>query len=309
MASMRWMSLAGALALASTFASTAVADDVDVQSLFREARSLMHDGDYEHAREKLEGARLASDGSGIKYNLAICYEMLGRPASAWLLYLEVAEAEHQSGDVGREQIARARAERVSARVSRIRVSVATTTTNVVVTRDATTLQPGDLGAPTPVDPGHHVIRASAPGHAQWTREIDLKEGETSSVVVPEMRPLPAPPSRPTPLASVGVNDRVWGRDATQRVTALTTGAFAGVSILVGGALFIADVATYSAGAPYCSAQNVCLARGVALRNDALAYGNAATVLLVAGSVGVVASLVLWFARPKQSHDLRAMLEF
>ncbi len=271
----------------------------EVQVLFKDARTLMREGDYQHASERLEQARRMSDGSGIKYNLAVCDEMLGKTATAWLLYLDVAEAERQSGDSGREQIARSRAERISARVPHLRIAVTTSTTNLVVMRDALTLQPRDLGAPTAVDPGHHTIRANAPGHAEWSREIDLKEGETAEVVVPDFDPPQVVASVPVSITPTLTTIPAEPTRNPWRTFALGTGIVGSVALAAGGAFFVADVATYSAGGAYCTPQNSCGPRGVSLRNDALTYGDAATVLVVTGAVALAAAVVVWFVQPKR----------
>src|SRR5512140_214162 len=92
-----------ALALAS-FAPMARAenDPAAAQSLFTEAKRLMADGRYPEACAKLEESQRLDPGMGTKYQLATCYAHVGRTASAWAAFLDVAAQAKTAGQSARE---------------------------------------------------------------------------------------------------------------------------------------------------------------------------------------------------------------
>src|SRR4051812_10257047 len=59
-------------------------------ALFDEARRLMADGKFAEACPKLEESQRMDPGIGILFNLGDCYEHLGRTASAWISFRDVA---------------------------------------------------------------------------------------------------------------------------------------------------------------------------------------------------------------------------
>src|SRR6476620_2846381 len=66
------------------------------QALFDSARTLMAQGNFNDACPKLEESQRLDPGVGTQFNLAVCYEAIGRNASAWSLFLEVAASAHHA---------------------------------------------------------------------------------------------------------------------------------------------------------------------------------------------------------------------
>lgn len=79
------------------------------RALFDEGRSLVKSGRYDEACPKFEKSVEVDAGLGTEFNLADCWERIGLREKARTLFLEVAEKAHAVGQVGREQVARARA--------------------------------------------------------------------------------------------------------------------------------------------------------------------------------------------------------
>ena len=265
-------------------------DTGEVRGIFDEARELMRRGDYRAASELLERALAQSGGKGIKYNLAVCYEMLGRTASAWSLYVDVAELARANGDSEREGIARERAARISARVPHLRVVVPTPSPDLVVVRDDVAIGTSEWGARLPLDPGAHVLRVRAPGHVDWTGNADVVEGDDRTIIVPALvmvaeQAIVSPPPREAVRPA-------W------RSAAFATGGVGVLALGIGAGFAVTSIAVYSDGGAYCNAQNACSARGVALRGDALTYGDVATGLFIGGALTVAGAVVLWLTSPK-----------
>src|SRR4051812_3545929 len=104
----------GALLAATSVAAPAFADPppevrASATALFDDARKAMAAKDYAAACPKLEAAQRMDPGIGILYNLADCYEHVGKTASAWSTFREVAAEAANKGQSDREKISRARA--------------------------------------------------------------------------------------------------------------------------------------------------------------------------------------------------------
>src|ERR1700712_2696749 len=95
---------------ALTIASPAMAaDPAAAQALFNDAKQLMTTGRYAEACPKLEESQRLDPGVGTLFHLADCDEHVGKTASAWAAFLEVAAEAKSSGQPARERVARDRA--------------------------------------------------------------------------------------------------------------------------------------------------------------------------------------------------------
>ena len=100
--------------------------------LFKEARALAELGNLEEACQKLEQSVELHEGVGNRFNLADCWEKTGRTASAYTLFIEVADATRELGQSDREKTARARAEALAPKLTRMRIDVGMSETTVAV---------------------------------------------------------------------------------------------------------------------------------------------------------------------------------
>jgi hypothetical protein len=156
--------------------------------LFRDARVLMDKGRFDQACPKLEESLRLDHGMGTQFNLAHCWEQLGRTASAWGLFLDVAAAASAAGQPKRESAARARADAIEPKLSRVLIQVKDPAPGLVVTRGGEELGRGSWGTAVPVDPGTHAIEAHAPGMLPWATELEVsKPGETATLVIPALQ--------------------------------------------------------------------------------------------------------------------------
>src|SRR5688572_17830814 len=62
-------------------------DSATARALFAEGRKLMGEKKYEDACPKFEESLRLDHGMGTQFNLAFCWEQLGRTASAWATFL------------------------------------------------------------------------------------------------------------------------------------------------------------------------------------------------------------------------------
>lgn len=157
----------------------------------------MSAGRFVEACTKLEESHQVDPAPGTLLNLADCYERIGRTASAWELFLDVAALAQSAGRVQHETLARARAGALEPKLSRLRVTVNAPSRGLSVHRDGIVLQPSDWGATFPVDPGQHVIEATAPD--KWDFRI-MRYVPPGAVVVTVDVPLLVEKSKPSPKA-------------------------------------------------------------------------------------------------------------
>ncbi len=270
-------------------------------ALFDAARKLMDEGQYEAACPKLAESQRLSPGMGTLFNLAHCHERVGRTASAWTLFRQVAAEARSAGQTAREADARSRAESLAPRLVRLKVEVQAPVPGLVVQRDGDALGSGQWGVAVPVDPGTHLVVASASGFASVEKSAAVQEeGSTVVVVLPPLEPLPkASPVSPRPASSpVDVPPPSKDGAASWHVpvgwTLMVTG---GVGALVG--LGIAIGAKVEAdGVTTCTDDDRCAdPADVATRNDAVVLGHVATGVAIASAAVGATGLIIWLTRP------------
>jgi len=208
-------SIAVALLIAITSSSLPVLAEDDpakvtlAETLFQDAKKLMADGKYAEACPKLVESQKLDPGGGTLLLLAQCHEGEGKLSRAWSEYRDALAMALKDKRQDRIDRCKERLAVIEAKLSRVTVSVdkAADVTGLVVTLDDVELPRAAFGSPIPVDPGKHVVRASAPGRTP--RDYPLEIGETSSSPVITIGPFesapvsdtaPAPPC-PTPVRS------------------------------------------------------------------------------------------------------------
>ncbi|WP_437519845.1 hypothetical protein WME79_25260 [Sorangium sp. So ce726] len=199
----RLLALAMFLAALLSGGRDARADTAAAQALFDAAKQLMAQGKYADACPKLEESQRLDPGIGTQFNLAACYEQLGRTASAWSMFLEVAGASKAAGQLEREKVARQRAAALEPRLIRLTITApADAPADLQVKRDGALVGRAQWGTPVPVDPGKHTVEASAAGRAPFARSVELtRAGASETLAVP---PLPAgAPARDAALPPSG----------------------------------------------------------------------------------------------------------
>jgi hypothetical protein len=193
---------ASALAVGVTLCSSAMAQPAEgskvaAEALFEEGRKLTQEGNFAVACPKFAESERLDPSPGTLLNLANCWEKVGRAATAWATYREAASVASGAGRSQEVRIAQRHADALAAKLARVTITVATPPEGLSVTRDGVAIARAEWGAPIPVDTGAHTISAKATGFKEWTSTIDVAhDGVESTVVVPALEPLPAPPPPP-----------------------------------------------------------------------------------------------------------------
>ena len=270
-----------ALVVGST-ARAAGPDPAAAQALFDRAKELMAAGRANEACPMLEESQRIDPASGTLINLANCYEQQGRSATAWSKFLEAAAAARVAGHLERERFARARAAALAPRLSRIVIDVAAKDTpGLEIQRDGWPVGNAQWGEPIPLDSGEHRISASVPGRRRWEKVVLVKDGAATEIVsVPDLTQQPASEGS----SSGGGSQRTW---------ALLAGAVGTAGIATGTVFAVLSMSKQDDANAYCVGSDCREQAGVELKDDAMAYGNVATVAFIAGASVLAGGVVLW----------------
>jgi hypothetical protein len=216
----------------------AEADQAAARALFAEGRKLAASGNYEQACAKFEDSYRLNPGIGTNFNLADCLEHLGRKASAWARFLDVATATKAAGQPERESVARARASALEPSLSRLVIDVRSPAAGLIVQLDRIRVAETSWGMALPADPGEHVIEAVAPQKKKWSTKVTVPPtAETLSVSVPQLEDAPTEPPPPeTPPALLTLKESHPKEPARWTVPIISLGSL-GVVGLVTAAVF------------------------------------------------------------------------
>lgn len=289
-------------------------------ALFEEGRKLAAEGKHADACPKLEESQKMDPGTGTLYYLSDCYEKIGRTMSAWVGFRDVAAQALSAGNSEREKVARGRVATLEPQLMRLKIVVRPDPGSLSVTRDGAVMSPGVFGTAIPLDPGAHVINATAPGKETWESKIVLKDpGQTVVIEVPPLldkKPGAAAvavvdkaSSGPQSTLATGSNAVVVPPDQPsprgwQRPLGITLTGLGAVGLGVGTALGLMAKSTFDDTASHCDTKtNICDSDGITQRSSAVSQGNAATGVFIAGAVLAAGGVVLWITAP--SHKAAA----
>jgi hypothetical protein len=267
--------LVACLAHAETGANKAAAD-----ALFAEGRALAAQGKYSEACEKFAESEKFEPSVGTSLNLGECHERLGRTASAYGAFGEAKRLAALRKDVEREAHAAERRAAVEPRLSRIALSIPNAVPGVKVLLDGKELGVGAIGASIPVDPGKHVVRATAPDKPVFEKLLEVGPGPLTVAVEVVFLGDKLAPATWTPLRKAGI----------------AVGALGVVGVFVGGGFGVGAIVKNNASKDECLPGNAttCSNDGVSLRNQAGTFADVSTGTLLAGGVLVGAGVGMFF---------------
>src|SRR4029079_16823967 len=129
------------------------------QALFDQGVKLMGEKKYAEACPKFEESQKLDPGLGTQLNLASCYASMGRTATAWSLYLEVAGEAKNQNRADKEKKARDAAKALEPKLSKLIVEVSGPVDGLEVKRNGQVVGQATWGTPIPVDPGDIKVTA------------------------------------------------------------------------------------------------------------------------------------------------------
>lgn len=300
----------------SAAAQEGVGASATAESLFREAKDLMSQGNYAEACDKLEASYAIEETLGTLLNLANCHELEGRTATAWAEFLRAAGVARSAGQAERERIARERAEQLEPKLMRLQVEVPpeVRVEGLVVERDGVPIEEAAWGSAIPVDPGQHVVTARAPGKQTSEDTVQLlDDGETVLYELPLLAPLaepePTPPPaavnvEPAPLPPSPTSDSLVADSDTgsgQRTLGIVVGAV-GAAGLAAGSVFgvLAKNEWDDAEAAGCGTGTCPTSDGQQSSEDANRFATFGTIGMAGGGALLLGGIVLYLTAPSNS---------
>ncbi len=302
--------------------SVARADDkVAAEELFLKGKELKKEGKLEEACDAFDRSNRLDPQIGTQYNLALCYEELGRLASAWGLFREVAQKDTKAA---RRKDADEHARKLKPRLTKMLITLeGPTVPGLVVTRDLEDVT-ATVGIESAVDPGDYTLIASAPGFKQFTTEIRASgEGATVTVMIPileeeidgEVTPEEEPPrghEEDDPEIDFTRQDGGGGGGGRKKLGLIVAGSGRVVAI-TGGVFGVMAKGDWDDAKAICGGDQVCdNAEDEAAADDLAAgartKGNISTALVGVGTVALAAGVVLWLTAPSGGgHGERALV--
>lgn len=283
---------AASLSIASPTVAHAQAssNEAAAEALFNEARTLVDAGRIEEGCKKLEASQKLDPGTGTLLHLADCYEKLGRTATAWARFREASSRAARDGRADWEGIAKTRASELEPKLARLRIEAPA---GVVVQRDGDEIPGAALGTPLPIDPGEHVLTASAPGKKSWTSKVVAAASATIEVKVPTLED--------DPEAAAREADRTGSSGSSLKTVGWVMGALGLVGITVGSITGLSAISANNRSKDICPSNGVCPDESARSDNDsARSSATISTIGFVAGGVLVAGGLALVLTSPSSS---------
>jgi hypothetical protein len=256
-------------------------------ALFVEGKQLLAADQVAEACARFAASLALLPRLGVRLNLADCYQRQGKTASAWVLFGEAAALAHRNADP-REVTALERQAALLPRLSRLRIVPSDRAIEgVIVKRDGVRVVASELGVAVPVDPGAHVVEASAPDRLAWSTHVNVPEGPaTVVVVVPELeRRAPAP----------GV-ERDRGRPLAPRVW--IAGAIGAAGLGLGTAFGLSARTLWREAEVGCNDANVCTGKAYEIAQRSHRDGTVSTISFAIGGAAVLTAVILYLRTPR-----------
>jgi len=274
---------------------------------FDEGEKLMASQNFAEACAKYAESYRLDPQLGALLHLADCYEKNHQLASAWARFRDAADLAERRSDE-RLKYAQERIAELEPRLTRLRIVVPppAIVPGLEVRRDGVVVGQPLWGSAIPVDPGEHVILASAPGKTTWTGKVTTgSKGRTESIsIVPlAAAPEPSASSKPSPAASAASSPPAdeRSRGAVQRVLGWSSLGVGAVGIGVGITFMLkrADQLNERAGlCPNDTCRDASEERRVGeLADQARTSGTIGAIGLIAGGALAGAGVLLVITAP------------
>ncbi|MDI1446547.1 hypothetical protein [Polyangium sp. 6x1] len=262
----------------------------EAEVLFREGKQLMVEKRYAEACPKLAESHRLDPGGGTILNLALCHEAEGKTATA---YRELGEAlawARTDARPDRAEIAHERLDALEGKLARLVVVLGpgARVAGMVIERDGASIGEASLGEPAPVDPGEHVVVATAEGKEPFRTSVRVARGARVTVIVPALAPSRGPSgARIAAHVTAGLS-----------IGALGAGAFFGIRALM----------KEKEARARCPDLLCPSAASLDVAKDARTSARIADVALGVGTLSLLTSATLyWVSRSKSPEDPRASI--
>jgi hypothetical protein len=233
----------------SGLAAAQTSDAALAESLFREGKRLSAEHKFAEACPKFAESYKLDPGLGTLLNLAMCHESEGKPATAWAEFSEASSRAQREGDSERAQLADEHVRALEPKLAHITIALApgASVQGLAIKFDSRELASAALGLPIAVDPGKHVLEASAPGKEPSSQSFDtpatptnvtltvpvLKDSAGAPAAVVATVPTGAPPPASTPPTTAAPASSSSGLNTGALISGIATGAFVTGAVVTG----------------------------------------------------------------------------
>jgi hypothetical protein len=265
------------------------------ESLFRDARAAMKDGDPARACPLFAESYRLDPAYGTLFNLGVCEEQRGMFASAWAAFRKLVDV--APPDDERVIEANARLEAMERRVPRLKLVLGEPLpAEHALELDGVVLYPGALAGFLRVDPGKHTLRVIAAGEPVRSVELEVAEGQALTYevepVVVAPRPVPSIPVRRDVAPRRARRAEARGTSGTS-YAAYTALGLGGASLVASLSLGVLAIRARDVTDAHCP-DRLCDPEGMAASERGAKYASLATAGAVVGLVGVVTGgLLVW----------------
>lgn len=286
------------------------------KTLFEQGQQQMEKQDYEAACASFKASNEAVARVGTLLNLAACYEKAGKLASAWGAYFDAISLGRRQNKPEYEEFAQKKKDELEPKLLKMTIVVPpeVKVEGMKITRDKQLVEPVAYGVPIAVDPGKHVIEATAPHKLPFRTEVTVDEDH--KLVEAKIEKLADAPvawprsNQPQIVERVVEVPSAW---TPLRIGGVVAGSLGIASVVVGSVLgLVANDKYQSALKNDCGGNpNACSAAGVVNGSTAHDLANVATGLFVGGLVAVAAGVTLFVvgapSRPTTENQARMRL--
>ncbi len=291
------------------------------EALFQEGRKLLEQKRYADACPKFAESQRLDPGIGTLLNLAACHELEGKTATAWSEFTQAVGLAEREGRPNAGQFARTHLAALTPKLAKISIAVPkeNEAPDLEITLDGQALGRPAWGLLVPIDPGTHLVAATASGKKRWSSQTVFNAGDQRTVTVPPLEndadanppsaaaplsqsipPTLAPPPTIAPAApDLGpapsrAPPDTGGASRAQRTAGLVVGG-AGLLAMGGGVVLgLSAKGTYNDAE--CDASG-CTPMGLDARSKAVGRGQVATAIFALGAGAAVGGAVLWLTAP------------
>jgi hypothetical protein len=283
--------LAFLLAASGARADPSAPDRAAAEVLFHEGKRLLARKQYAEACGKLAESHRLDPRPGTLLNLAVCHAEEGKTATAWAEMQEALALARKAGRADRVSLATQRLAAIEKRLSRLTIEVAreAAVPGFELRHNEARLGPPAWGTAFPVDPGEHVVEASAPGHKSWRISLRIGDAERRKLEVPRLVALPRPPAerpRPAPAPPEPGTDR-----KLVRTVGWVVGGVGLAALGVGSYFGVRAISKRHDSDAHCRG-STCDPEGLALIDEAKSAATVANIGVGAGLIGLGAGTYL-----------------
>jgi hypothetical protein len=274
------------------------------QALFKQGREWMEQGQYARACPVLEESLEIHHGVGIQFNLAACYEHIGRYASALTAFRAVLEATVIEGQAKREAIVREKIAALEPRTLKLVIAVTQPIEGLVVRRSGRAVPQSDWGTEQLIDPGSYLLDANAPGRKPWSSTVQpTGEGTVFTVHVPVLQPLETVVAPPAPVAPEPTDDSGDSMIGTIGTVGLVVAGVGVVGIVAGAIAGGIAVSKKGDVEPICADTLICSDADADVLEGAQSAGNISTALFVVGGLVAAGGVTMWLLAPSDGEQI------